>query len=398
MNTYKDLRDHLKCKLCNNTYEDPIILPCYKTICSNHIFSETMGEVFKCTLCHDDHAITATGFPKNEDIFNLVNVSQNYIHLDSALSDKNQKAKDLCKQFEQIVHKLELLANDPLCYIYEYFGRIKSDLDLCREKQVKMIDDHYNKVLKDIEKAEKDRKSNAATHDFSDELKKAIEIAKENLDESLLETNKTTLLDDSNWIDFEYSYDKNILISEYHLKKFESKLLNYNKYEFKENKSTKESNFGELYQSDYTLPNEDRLHGRIKFKVENLKSFKHGDFKVLPNLTIINKLPWIVSVSTYAKDYDFFLALHIEPVFYFSRSNELSVSMDAGLDLKVLKENGSISRRISFHSIEYNFDPEDTSHSYNINMTKLKYEDHDAYSLIKDSANFQLDINIINQD
>ena len=149
-----NLKTYLKCKLCNKTYEDPIILPCGKTLCSKHIYSETMGAILKCSFCGQDHPITSAGFPKNEEISNLVRISDQYVHLDSTLGENNLRAKEMCIEYEQLITRCELLARDPDYFIHEYFSKIRSDIDLSKEKWIKMIDDHHSKLQNEIREAE----------------------------------------------------------------------------------------------------------------------------------------------------------------------------------------------------------------------------------------------------
>lgn len=393
MTNNKELSDHLKCKLCNNTYEDPIILPCYKTICSKHVFSETIGDVFKCSLCNNGHAITIDGFPKNEDIYNLVNVSKDYIHLDLALSSNNQKAKDLCKDLEQIISKLELLENDPVCFIYDYFGKIKSDLDLSRENKIKMIDDQYSKLLKEIEDAENECKSSANKFDFSSELKNQIDTATENLSEYLDLSNETKIIDDSEWNYLQFQIEKVILLSEHSLKKFESKFLNNKKYEFKANKSIGDINLGELLKLHDTLPDEDRLNATIKFKLDDIISFRHNNHKMIKSFDIINNLPWIITATVYTdNEYDNILLIVVEALFI----KGPEISMDANLELKVLESDGTICEKISFEPEFHYFQWHEPICIFRINITELKNENYHAFKLIKDFAYFQLDIFVEN--
>ena len=58
------------CKLCHETLEDAIILPCGKTICSKHLLNETNN--FKCHLCDNSHDKTLDKFPFNEELNDLV--------------------------------------------------------------------------------------------------------------------------------------------------------------------------------------------------------------------------------------------------------------------------------------------------------------------------------------
>lgn len=83
----------IQCKLCNKRYEDPIILPCFKTICSKHVYIETNGLKFKCNFCKNDHNIS--NFPTNDE---MLSISDHYIHVESIyLGENNEKAKLKCQ-------------------------------------------------------------------------------------------------------------------------------------------------------------------------------------------------------------------------------------------------------------------------------------------------------------
>ena len=67
------------CKLCHETLEDPIILPCFKTICSKHLLNEASN--FKCGLCENSHDKTVDKFPVNEELNELVQICDEYVNL-----------------------------------------------------------------------------------------------------------------------------------------------------------------------------------------------------------------------------------------------------------------------------------------------------------------------------
>ena len=69
------------CKLCHETLEDPIILPCGKTICSKHLIDETNS--FKCDLCDNLHDKTVDKFPVNQTVNELLQICDEYVNLNS---------------------------------------------------------------------------------------------------------------------------------------------------------------------------------------------------------------------------------------------------------------------------------------------------------------------------
>ena len=50
----------ITCKVCNEIFNDPIILPCHKTICCKDIFNETKNSIYICYFCKEEHKIIVT--------------------------------------------------------------------------------------------------------------------------------------------------------------------------------------------------------------------------------------------------------------------------------------------------------------------------------------------------
>ena len=99
------------CKLCHETLEDPIILPCGETICSIHLINET--SIFKCGLCDNSHDKTVDKFPVNEMANELVQICDDYVDLNLVdLGADYNCAKDQCKQLSDLINESELLIND----------------------------------------------------------------------------------------------------------------------------------------------------------------------------------------------------------------------------------------------------------------------------------------------
>ena len=100
------------CKFCHETLEDPIILPCGKTICSKHLIDEANN--FKCNQCDNSHDKTLDKFPVNEELNQLVQICDEYVNLNSiGLCKEYILAKQQCKHLKDLINKSELLINDP---------------------------------------------------------------------------------------------------------------------------------------------------------------------------------------------------------------------------------------------------------------------------------------------
>ena len=111
------------CKLCHETLEDPIILPCGKTICSKHLDNETNN--FICNLCDNLHNKAVDKFPVNEIANELVQICDDYVDLNLVdLGADYNCAKDQCKQLNALINESELLTTDPAFYINDYFSRL----------------------------------------------------------------------------------------------------------------------------------------------------------------------------------------------------------------------------------------------------------------------------------
>lgn len=63
----------ISCAKCKKTNDDFLILPCFNTICSSHIY---LNNIFECNSCGQEHQQPENGFPRNIPnlkIFNLNN-------------------------------------------------------------------------------------------------------------------------------------------------------------------------------------------------------------------------------------------------------------------------------------------------------------------------------------
>ena len=157
MNKQKGEEDRLKrliiCKLCNETLEDPIILPCGETICSKHLLNET--NIFKCGLCDNLHDKTSDKFPFNQTVNKLVQICDDYVDLNFVeLGPEYKLAKEQCEHLKELLDESKLLIKDPKFYINDYLGKLKNDIDLSKEQLIQKIEHKYEQLINELKEIE----------------------------------------------------------------------------------------------------------------------------------------------------------------------------------------------------------------------------------------------------
>ena len=158
--------------------------------------------------------------------------------------------------------------------MYEYFNKIKSELDLNREKCIKQIEDKYFEKLKQIEEAEESCKSNLKSNEISPDVNEANKSFKEKLNEFSASSNKTDIIDTETFSYFKFNIQKMIIIAEYQLKKFESTLLMSKRYQLIPHESFKD--IGELYVLDNEFSKKVRVINELQtflYRFLNLINF-----------------------------------------------------------------------------------------------------------------------------
>jgi len=134
-------------KNCNKFFKDPILLPCYESICNNHL-KDIKEDKFNCVFCKKDHQIPENGFLLQKSLIDILN-------LNFHLTDQGKEAKKVLKELEKCIEDIEMINNDPENYIFEYFLNIRNKIDLERERlklSIDMISDQLMIKLNDYQK------------------------------------------------------------------------------------------------------------------------------------------------------------------------------------------------------------------------------------------------------
>ena len=140
------------CDECELIMNDPITIPCGKTICQHHL--DEFDEKFACILCNKEHQIPQNGcFCINQKIESKIN---DYFELNPF----RKKIKDLFENLNFKIQDYDQINSD--AYIYNYFQKIRLKVDLHREESIKEINDISEQILEEIKQKEEQCNSNKA--------------------------------------------------------------------------------------------------------------------------------------------------------------------------------------------------------------------------------------------
>ena len=307
-----EIQQLLTCKICNEQYEYPVFLPCFNTVCSKHVFNETSDSNFECFLCKKHHKILSDEFLADEKINKLIEISQKYINIDSInFGSRNKKAREFCSNLESILSKAEVIINDPYFYIEEYFAKLKNEIDLAKEKQIQMIEDNHDRLLKEIKEMENEAsKKVEKKHQVFDQI---IAKSKFNLDywNETLMTPDFNL--DSEWKEIEFEAEREMEKLSYLMEKYQSDLLLNKSYEFHPNPE----NFGNIEVKNKEILDENRLEGTIRMIIDDFSTFrkKIDEYYWSKDYCIINNISWTMNAEIQETDTnDLCLGFYVSPI------------------------------------------------------------------------------------
>ena len=234
------------CKLCHETLEGPIILPCGKTICSKHLLNETNN--FKCNLCENSHDKTLDKFPVNQTVNELLQICDEYVDLNSInLGKEYNLAKEKLKHLNDLINESELLIKDPAFYINDYFSKLRNEVDLSKDQKIQDIVQKHEEIINELKEIELKCISETQSKQFNRLDDNIMEEKKKLIEWSLLLKTKLNL--DSCCADISYKSIQSIKELKYEMKECQVALLNNKEYKFS-SISTKDLIFGDLVTND----------------------------------------------------------------------------------------------------------------------------------------------------
>lgn len=342
------MQDLLTCELCKTQYEDPLILPCYNTVCSKHVYIETNGSKFKCSFCDKEHDSLNEKYPIDIKINKLLKISSNYISKNYIyFGENNAGARDMHEKLSDLMNKAKILVDDPEYFINEHFNELRNKIDLTKEQYVKMIEDNCEKIIKQVNDLETDCKSKLSKRpEETEELKKYIKDVENQLNDSMISLKTPDFDLDSVWKRIKNRTENEIEIMKYFTLKFQNALLLNKEYNFVPKVIVDENNFGSLEINSQAI-DEHRSEGTIRMEIKDFSSFKYSQESYYnKDLCLIKSAPWKLSAIV-KENTDFELELEIwietdksnEYILQEKKDFEIQVSMRIlQNDLKFYKE------------------------------------------------------------
>ena len=136
--------EQLKCRVCIKTfdkYDEPKLLPCDATICSE--CDSKINNEFKCPIqsCKKNHCRPDEGFPLNEIVMQIVLSSHGE-------EDKFETLESHLNKIESYFSEIDDTVD---CRIFEFCSEVKTQIQLVTEERIEQINDMNESLIKQVD-------------------------------------------------------------------------------------------------------------------------------------------------------------------------------------------------------------------------------------------------------
>lgn len=336
-----DLMSLIKCDHCKQVYEDPVILPCYISLCLKHLINE---KIYKCFNCNQDHIQPEKSFPIDKKTIKLMQVNKQYIKAEQINFGVNhKKANDSLDNLELLINENDLTQLDSMAYIDDFFNKIRNKIDSTKEQQIKLIKENHKRISKQLDKFEKECKTNseAKTETFS----RSVKQTRSNLKKWRKSLQTADFTKNSEWnminIRAEQETEKLKILK----MNFQNDLLLNQDCEFIANTFFNENNFGDLLIADKEVLDSTRSEGTIQWTINDFTNFKNSRLKrQSKEWFIVKNISWKVSAYVHEIDLKLYLALLV-----YSNSDDESFKINpvkAFVTLRIIPYENQFKRRV----------------------------------------------------
>ena len=178
----KEIQDIFTCKMCNNVFIKPVLLPCLNTICEEHTAELANNS---CTYCGEFHVVPSSGFKRNE-------MARLFIKSNFYLNEKDKEIKieldnesnELNFLFEEFSHK----DDESEKILAENFAHIREKINSQRDNLKMQIDFIADKMIVKTNRNEiecKERLLNLKKN-WSSNSRTDLNMLKEELDDGFI--------------------------------------------------------------------------------------------------------------------------------------------------------------------------------------------------------------------
>lgn len=184
--------DMIKCPICKEILNLPVMLPCGHTICKNHVDKATENKETKimCNLCNEFYVIPTSGFVTNRVLNSLLENETKMVYFGNNIKSSYNSAKETFESFEKLLDEFNRIKNDPEMKIHTVINELINDVDLRREYFKQEIDKKALAMIEKLNEFEKDCKANATNVKSDPKQEEELERLKNDLRNDLDETRK----------------------------------------------------------------------------------------------------------------------------------------------------------------------------------------------------------------
>ena len=178
----------IKCSICREILESPVILPCNDIVCKKHVSNQT-NDIIQCEKCGVEHVIPANGFLPVHSLEKIIKSGIGQMNFGRV----HKEAKKSCESFKNHLKEFEVILKDPYFFTHEKISELKNTVQLKGEQLMLIIEKEMKKLIDTIEEYEIESKEYLLTNEFNVESKKLeneLKAAQLNLNSWLESLNK----------------------------------------------------------------------------------------------------------------------------------------------------------------------------------------------------------------
>jgi hypothetical protein len=141
----------IKCSICRNILESPVLLPCSDSICKKHV-TILGGQELHCLECDTIHAVPAAGFLENKALSKLLEANIEKVKFPTEYTHACDSMKALAKCLDEF----RSFQKDPFKFRKKTIGDLRRETDIIRDQYKLKIDHRADEIIKELNEYEQE--------------------------------------------------------------------------------------------------------------------------------------------------------------------------------------------------------------------------------------------------
>ena len=181
------LLENLQCLICNQLFQDPVVLPCGEPVCEKCIYDQLKEQptlnsnLFKCCFCHESHSIPdpEIGFPESKRMKLMLELKPKKINRGVTIETFQTEINKCIEEINEIKCRFESKEQS----LREHFQLKRDEILIAAEIRVEELHKISRDLLDQMNKLENENleelKDDCQQKEIEAELKKAEEFCTE---------------------------------------------------------------------------------------------------------------------------------------------------------------------------------------------------------------------------